>query len=234
MPKKGETRNLVSSKHPLYSKLNGMIHRCHKAKEGEKNYKNYKERGISVCYEWRHDINKNGFNNFYTWAINNGYKKGLSIDRIDNDGNYCPENCRWITMFEQQSNKQNTRLITHNGETKHLMEWSRILNLDDGAISERIRRGWKEEDLLLPINNRAEFISEAIGVHWNCSRDRWKAMGSLNGNIRQEFIGWYYTKENAEYAKIRFELEGIKIHNRDITDEMLLELECLKIKYKEK
>jgi len=232
MPKKGEIKNLVSCNHTLYKKLSGMINRCHKSKEGSKGYKNYQSRGISVCYEWRHDINKEGFNNFYTWAINNGYEDGLSIDRIDVNGNYEPSNCRWITMFEQQGNKTNNRYIKNGEVVKHASEWARELEVTSEAISERIRRGWKEEDLLLPlVNKTAEYTSEIFGVHWNVSRKRWKAMSKLNGNKRQEFIGWYYTQERAEYAKIKYETEGVKIHNKEIADEMLLELQKLKEDY---
>ena len=67
-------------------------------------YKYYGGRGISVCEEWEND-----FAAFRNWALANGYQEGLSIDRIDVNGNYCPENCRWITMSEQQRNKRNTK-----------------------------------------------------------------------------------------------------------------------------
>lgn len=86
-----KTHNLTS--HPLYRKWSGMITRTTNKKE--KCFNRYGGRGISVCEEWKNDFKK-----FYDWAINNGYKKGLTIDRINNDGNYEPNNCQWLTMRE--------------------------------------------------------------------------------------------------------------------------------------
>lgn len=86
------------SRSSLYSRWRGVIDRCHGKRPDNKHYK---DRGIIVCEEWRND-----FAAFAAWAFTNGFSKNLQIDRIDNDGNYCPENCRWITHVE---NKQNTR-----------------------------------------------------------------------------------------------------------------------------
>ena len=81
------------SKHPLYRKWSGMITRV--SNSNESHWHRYGGRGITMCSEWRND-----FMSFYEWAINNGYKDGLTIDRINNDGNYEPSNCQWITMKE--------------------------------------------------------------------------------------------------------------------------------------
>lgn len=88
-----------------------------------KNYKNYGGRGIRVCDEWKK------FNTFYKWAMENGYKEGLSIDRIDNNGNYCPENCRWVDKYVQMNNKRDNILITYNNKTQSLRAWCRELQL---------------------------------------------------------------------------------------------------------
>lgn len=85
-------------KHKLYRVYWGMRERCYNSKN--KHFDRYGGRGIIVCDEWL-----NNYESFYNWAMENGYKEGLSIDRIDNDGNYCPSNCRWITIAEQQKNK---------------------------------------------------------------------------------------------------------------------------------
>jgi len=74
-------------------------------------YKRYGGRGIKICEEW-----KKKFESFWRWAIKNGYKDGLTIDRIDNDGNYCPENCRWVTRKEQAKNRRTTVFYLLNGE----------------------------------------------------------------------------------------------------------------------
>lgn len=106
-------------------------------------YKNYGGRGIKVCDEW---LNNN--NLFYIWSINNGWRKGLTIDRIDVNGNYEPNNCRWVSNLIQQNNKRNNKYLTFNNETHTIAEWSRILNIPKGTISDRIRRNYPIEKIL--------------------------------------------------------------------------------------
>lgn len=89
--------------HPLYSVWNGMKRRCTNNKDQA--YYNYGGRGISVCDEWH------GFLPFYNWAINNGWEKGLTIDRKENDGNYEPDNCRFVTRLVQASNRRNPKRL---------------------------------------------------------------------------------------------------------------------------
>lgn len=99
-------------------------------------YENYGGRGISVCDEWNDD-----FQNFYDWALTNGYSSGLTIDRIDNDGDYCPENCRWSTRLEQSNNRRSCRYITYAGITHTIAEWSRVFNVPYCTLTRRIDRG---------------------------------------------------------------------------------------------
>lgn len=80
--------------------------------------------------------------NFYNWAINNGYREGLSIDRIDNDKGYSPDNCRCATNKEQIRNRRNTKYVTYKGETKPLAEWCEILNLNYDTVQSRLRYSW--------------------------------------------------------------------------------------------
>lgn len=100
----------------LYIRWAAMKARCYNPKHTS--YKNYGGRGIRICDEWRND-----FSSFYEWAIHNGYRKDLTIDRIDNNGNYEPSNCRWVSRIVQQNNRRNTRKerffgVTERGEIR--------------------------------------------------------------------------------------------------------------------
>lgn len=126
----------------LYSIWSDMIYRCHN--QENPNYERYGGRGISVCCEWRNDVRA-----FYDWAINNGYSDDLTIDRVDNDGNYCPENCRWATKVEQASNRRSNVLITRNGETKTMKEWACCAGIPYKVVWARINKlGWGTEKAL--------------------------------------------------------------------------------------
>lgn len=100
------------------------------------NYKYYGGRGIIVCDNW-----KNDFIAFYNWAIANGYQDNLTIDRIDVNGNYEPNNCRWASWKQQQRNTRHNRNITSNGETHCLIEWCEILGVNRSTVYSRLRRG---------------------------------------------------------------------------------------------
>lgn len=100
-------------------------------------------KGVKMCEEW-----KNSFNSFYTWAISNGYTDKLTIDRIDNNGNYTPSNCRWVTVAEQNRNKEHVRFITYNGKRQTIGQWTKELNLGKETIRERLKRGWSEEEVI--------------------------------------------------------------------------------------
>lgn len=100
-------------------------------------YKDYGGRGVVMCDEW-----KNDFESFYQWALSSGYEQGLSIDRIDNDKNYCPENCRWVTSDVQASNRRSNRNITYSGETHTVTEWAQKFNKNPKTIFNRIYSGW--------------------------------------------------------------------------------------------
>lgn len=99
-------------------------------------YKNYGGRGISVCEEWR-----NSFETFRDWSNKNGYGEHLSIDRINNDGNYEPTNCRWTDRTTQQNNNRYNRLVTINGKTHTMAQWARLYKLNYGTFKYRVNHG---------------------------------------------------------------------------------------------
>lgn len=134
----------------LYSIWTTMRNRCYR--ENQTEYKNYGDRGISVCDEWRDD-----FQAFYDWAMDNGYQDDLTIDRIDWNGNYEPSNCRWATQKEQQNNRRNNHLLTHNGETHTMSEWAEIKGIKAATLYRRLKDGWMiEKAIETPVINGGE------------------------------------------------------------------------------
>lgn len=135
---------------PLYWVWTGIKNRCLNPKAS--NYERYGGRGISICDEW-----KNDFKSFYDWAMSHGYQNGLTIDRIDNNGNYEPSNCRWATRKEQQNNTRRNRIFTYEGVSHSIVEWSRILNVNYETLRYRIKVGNLKDFKSLPYME--EFIN---------------------------------------------------------------------------
>lgn len=134
----------------IYKRWQKMKERCLNLKA--KAYKNYGGRGITVCEEWLLP-NGQGFINFYNWSISYGYLEGLSIERIDVNGNYCPENCSWIPKSDQYKNKQNTKKVMYQGSLVRLAE----LVKQKGAVEYklvwgRLKNGWNIDSALLTPN----------------------------------------------------------------------------------
>lgn len=128
----------------LYDVWVQMRRRCHNPKSSAYSY--YGGRGISVCEEWRDE--GTGYISFRAWALQNGYTKGLTIERVDVNGNYCPENCKWIPKARQSDNTRRTIWIEYNGEKHNLKQWSRILGMSDETIRYRYHRGLPVEEVL--------------------------------------------------------------------------------------
>ena len=118
-----------------------MINRCYRV--ADISYKNYGGRGITVCKEW-----KNDFMAFYNWSISNGYKEGLTIDRINTNGNYEPSNCRWVSMKVQQNNRSNNRILEYKGQKKTITEWARICGLSYRNLHYRLKNGYSIEQAI--------------------------------------------------------------------------------------
>ena len=127
--------------HRLYNTWAHIKGRCFNPNNNS--YDNYGGRGITMCDEWKKD-----FMNFYDWAITNGYKDDLTIDRIDVNGNYEPDNCRWVDMKVQANNKRNNFLVTIYNRTQTLSEWCDEKNLNYDKIQTRLNLGWTLEDAM--------------------------------------------------------------------------------------
>lgn len=125
-----------------------MKERCYNPRVDQ--YKDYGGRGIIVCPEWC-----NEFQAFYDWAMENGYKEGLTIDRKDNNGNYEPSNCRWATRKEQNNNTRANHLITHNDKTQTLTQWAQEVHIKSHTLLARLNRGWSvEKALTTPVKSQ--------------------------------------------------------------------------------
>lgn len=139
MPRNHVTHGMSNTR--LYRIYRDMVNRCNGLKEKDK--KNYHDRGITYCKEWER------FEGFMMWALANGYRDDLTIDRIDVNGNYEPNNCRWITRAAQNDNTRHSRRFTYNGETHTLREWSNIFGIKYATLKSRIYLyGWTIEDAL--------------------------------------------------------------------------------------
>lgn len=119
----------------LYRHWCHMKQRCNN--ERSDNYKYYGGRGIKVCSTWEKD-----FVSFKTWAIKNGYKDGLTLERIDVNGNYEPKNCKWIPFIKQIRNRRNTVKLTYKNDTKPLVEWCELFGVNYKLAHARYKKGW--------------------------------------------------------------------------------------------
>lgn len=144
----------------LYFVYNSMKDRC--KNKNTKNYKNYGGRGIRVCDEW----NKS-YETFLKWALINGYQEGLQLDRIDNNGNYSPENCRWVSCKQNLNNTRMNNLITYKNKTHTISEWADMFKINYMTLYRRIKDGWSiERALKTPINQKninKRFLKEIQG-----------------------------------------------------------------------
>lgn len=155
----------MSDVFPSYKRLYGIhtniIKRCYD--NTRNNYIDYGGRGIKVCDEWLND-----FMCFYSWAISNGYSDKLTIDRINNDGNYEPDNCRWVTMKVQSNNRRdrdNVIKLMHFREEKKLYEIRQETGIDDCTLYLRYKKGLRDHDLIKPVDKRYshnKYINNAL------------------------------------------------------------------------
>ncbi len=132
----------------IYKTWQNMKSRCNNPNASK--YYLYGGKGIKVCEEWEND-----FLSFYNWAMNNGYKEELTLDRINPDKDYCPENCKWATYKEQNSHLSGKAMeifseviIEYKGEQLNMTEWAKRLGLKPKTLHSRYQRGWTIERML--------------------------------------------------------------------------------------
>lgn len=233
------------SESPLYHVWSSMKARC--LRTTDHSYKNYGARGITICEEWL-----NSYVAFYEWSIANGYQQGLSIDRIDVNGDYCPENCRWANNSMQSRNKRNNIYIEHNGESKILTDWAKGMDISKSGLAKRINAGWDIEEALgkkyhkpnyyCPTKKEIEQIDRngnVVAVFASAFHAS-KALGLPRTSInracldhRRHESGWAFRftgddapiKEYKKYCKIQqFDLDGNFIREWDSVHEIEKEL----------
>ncbi|MGG0718677.1 hypothetical protein ABE096_13930 [Robertmurraya massiliosenegalensis] len=134
----------------LYGVWAGMKRRCYNPQT--KHYTDYGGRGIKMCHEW-----KESYNVFKKWALANGYKEGLSIERIDVNKHYCPENCKWIPLSEQNSNKRTSIRIEYKGRKYSIKELSEMTGIKIKTIRDRYYRGLPIEKIISPIIRKNQY-----------------------------------------------------------------------------
>ena len=156
-----------------------MYSKIYSGKTNCKRYKDYGGRGITVCDEWL-----NGFDFFAVWAYANSYEEGLTIEREDVDGNYCPENCKWITRKEQAYNKRDSIKVAYKGETKDLMVWCNKLGLKYDTIHHRITHGWSVQAAFETPTDEKSFAAMC----------REKGINPTTAYDRIHKLGWDYEK----------------------------------------
>ena len=222
----------------LKSIYRGMKSRCYN--KNSINYKYYGGKGVIICEDWL-----SSFENFYEWAISNGYNKELTIDRIYPNEGYNPRNCKWSTKKEQSYNRSMSVKLTYNGKTMYLTEWAEELNIDKKTLSWRYRNGWSDEEILtrprdykeskLTLNGETHSMSEwgrITGINVSTIsariRDGWSVEDALTKSSNDREIKITYNnktktlKEWAEYLGVP-KLRLNNRRNKGWTDEEIIE-----------
>lgn len=177
-------------------------------------HKSYYDKGITICEEW---LGENGFINFYNWSIENGYNDNLTLDRINNNGNYEPSNCRWATSKEQQNNISTNVFLTIDGEEKTISQWHEISGIPISTISRNIKKGLIGKDALKVKYHRkkskiAQYdLNGKIIKIWNSPIEAARSFGlnhatGINSVCKKENntslgYGWSYYPEDKWFFK---------------------------------
>lgn len=188
------------AKNKLYAVWNAMKQRCNNPKN--KRWNRYGGRGIKICEEW-----ENSFDSFREWALSNGYKEGLTIDRINNDGNYEPDNCRWATYREQNRNYSRNVYYEHNGEKHTAIEWAEIYGLNIKSIYQRMERDniqfmealfsvGEKRERLITYNGKTQNLrqwADELGISYTCLINR---LNCLHLSVKEAFERPYKTRKS--------------------------------------
>lgn len=166
-----------------------MMQRCYN--ETQKYYARYGGRGIKVCDEWHI------FENFKFWALNNGYKRELTLDRIDNNGNYDPDNCRFVDRVVQANNRKNNRIETYKGVTDTIANLCRMFDKEYKLVNGRIQKGFTIEEAmdlevnsLFTPNNKHHLITYKNQTK---TLSEWsKILGMKKNNLFERLKAWNY------------------------------------------
>ena len=137
-----------------YTRL-GRIHHNMKTRCTNPNYDKYQYyggKGISVCDEWM-----KSYDAFEEWALSHGYNDTLTLERVDTNGNYCPENCKWASIKEQANNRSTNHFLTYNGKTQTIQQWSEDTGLSASCITQRIKAGWDTDRILTEQNHNTNY-----------------------------------------------------------------------------
>ena len=145
-----------ANKERLYETWKNMRRRCYDP--DNKRYAQYGGRGITICPEW------DEYAAFRDWAMSNGCADDLTIDRIDVNRNYCPENCRWATLDEQMNNMTKNRMISYCGETMSMSRWAERFGISYGTMNHRVQRGWSMERIEATPGRRGKYGSQTISA----------------------------------------------------------------------
>ena len=179
----------MKEKRRLKSIYYGMKQRCYN--QNGINYKYYGGKGIFICDEWLNDFEK-----FYEWSLQNGYSDNLTIDRIDSNKEYSPDNCKWSTKKEQAYNRSMSVKLTLNGRIMYMTEWAEELEIDKKILSWRYNNGWSDEEILtrprdykeskLSLNGKTHSMSEwsrITGIKVATISDRMKKGWSVEDTL---------------------------------------------------
>lgn len=207
----------------LYGIWIAMKSRCNNPKNNR--YHIYGARGIKVCTEWERD-----YSAFRGWAVSNGYRDDLTIDRIDNDKGYCPENCRWATPKEQGNNKTTNLVITYMGETHTLSEWAEKLGIDyhtllrryhslKWSIKDTLTTPVKDSERLLELNSQVYNMADwgritGFGKEVIRSRLRsgWSVKDALTKPVNANISAAHSSKRSYTYKGFTGTLKEISQH----------------------